>query len=410
MLMNRFLSRFFVLLLACSVLSAIPLEGAAYRSGIDVLDASGCRELQGKRVALITNAAGVTARGESNYAMLLRNGIFLAFLMAPEHGFAVNVEAGKIAGGAVIGDTLRVYSLYGASKKPSAALLKTVDLVVFDLQDVGVRCYTYISTMKLVMEACMDAGVPFMVLDRPNPVAPLPPAGFMLEEGYESFVGSVGVPFLHGMTVGEIAQWLKKKRFQRLDLQVVKMEGYRRELFGDELPGFAFVSPSPNIRNIETALVYPATVMLEATAVSEGRGTDAPFQQFGAPFIDSAQLLKEVQAYRLPGVEFFSVTFIPKSGKFRNEHCFGLKLRVSDRERFSPFATSAALLLALQKLYPSSLGLKNGAVFFDRLAGTPRFREMILEQVPLEVIVEASRKEVQEFQRMHPLRFIYPEP
>ncbi|NTV20820.1 MAG: DUF1343 domain-containing protein [Chlorobium limicola] len=400
--------RIFVLLLACLVLSAIPLQGGVFRSGIDVLDASDCRALKGKKVALITNAAGVTVRGESNYAMLLRNGISLSFLMAPEHGFAVNVEAGKKTGGSVIGDTLRVHSLYGASKKPSVALLKTVDLVVFDLQDVGARCYTYISTMKLAMEACMEAGVPFMVLDRPNPVAPLSPSGFMLDKGYESFVGAVAVPFVHAMTVGEIALLLKKSSFQGLDLQVVKMEGYRRELFGDELPGFAFVSPSPNIRNIETAVVYPATVMLEATAVSEGRGTDAPFLQFGAPFIDSTRLLEEVKACRLPGVEFFSVSFIPKSGKFRNEQCFGLKLRVSDRKRFSPFTTSAALLLVLQKLYPSSLGLKSGGVFFDRLAGTPRFREMILEQVPVEVIVEASRNDVREFQRTHPARFIYP--
>lgn len=401
----------FSLLLFFCVLAASPLQGAAFRSGIDVLEDSGCRELQGKTVALITNAAGLTSAGGSNYAVLLRNAIDLKFIMAPEHGFAVNVEAGKKTDGMLIGDGLRVYSLYGSSKKPDAALLKTVDIVLFDLQDVGARCYTYISTMKLVMEACMEADRAFMVLDRPNPISPLEPEGFMLDKGYESFVGAVDVPFLHAMTVGEIAMLLKKNRFPKLDLRVVKMEGYRRELFGDELPGFVFVSPSPNIRNIETAIVYPATVMLEATAVSEGRGTDTPFLQFGAPFIDSAGLLREVRASRLPGVEFFPVRFIPKSGKFRNEACSGLKLKVSDRKRFSPFATSAAVLLALQKLYPSSLGLmKDSGAFFDRLAGTPRFREMILEQVPLEVILEASRRDVQEFGRMHPARYIYPEP
>ncbi|MCF8382819.1 MAG: DUF1343 domain-containing protein [Chlorobium sp.] len=403
--------RIFSLLLLFCIVAARPLQGAAFRMGIDALEDSGCRELQGKKVALITNASGLTSTGASNYAMLLRNALDLKFVMAPEHGFAVNVEAGKKAAGTLIGDSLRVYSLYGSSKKPDAVLLKTVDIVLFDLQDVGARCYTYISTMKLAMEACMEAGTAFMVLDRPNPLSPLAPEGFMLEKGYESFVGAVEVPFLHAMTVGEIAMLLKKSRFPKLDLQVVKMEGYRRELFGDELPGFAFVSPSPNIRNVETAIVYPATVMLEATVVSEGRGTDAPFLQFGAPFIDSAGLLEELQAFRLPGVEFFPVRFIPKSGKFRNEECSGLRLRVSDRKRFSPFSTSAALLLSLQKLYPSSLGLmKDGGVFFDRLAGTPRYREMILEQLPIEVILEASRKDVREFGRMHPARFIYPEP
>lgn len=402
--------RIFSLLLFFCIFATHPLRGAAFRSGIDLLEDSGCRELEGKKVALVTNAAGFTSAGESNYRVLLRNGVDLKFIMAPEHGFAVNVEAGKKAEGTLIGDSLRVHSLYGSSKKPDALLLKTVDVVLFDLQDVGARCYTYISTMKLVMEACLEAGTAFMVLDRPNPVSPLAPEGFMLEKGYASFVGAVEVPFLHAMTVGEIAVLLKKSRFPKLDLQVVKMEGYRRGLFGDELPGFAFVSPSPNIRNVETAIVYPATVMLEATAVSEGRGTDAPFLQFGAPFIDSAGLLEELQSFRLPGVEFFPVRFIPKSGKFRNEECSGLRLRVSDRKRFSPFTTSAALLLALQKLYPSNLGLmKDGGAFFDRLAGTPHFREMILEQVPLGVIVEASRRDVQEFGRMHPARFLYTE-
>ena len=263
---------------------------AAFRTGVDVLEASGCRQILGKKVALVTNAACLTASGENNYAMLLRKGTDLKFLMAPEHGFGVNIEAGRKTEGTLVGDSLRVYSLYGAACKPDVQLLKTVDVVLFDLQDVGTRCYTYISTMKFVMEACQEAGITFMVLDRPNPVSPLAPSGFMLEKGYESFVGAAEVPFVHAMTVGEIALLLKKNRFRNLDLQVVRMEGYRRDCFSDELPGFRFVSPSPNIRNIETAVVYPATVMLEATAVSKGRGTDVPFLQFGAPFINGKTL------------------------------------------------------------------------------------------------------------------------
>lgn len=396
MLLKRFLVVF--LFFFGAFFSAPLLHAAVLRSGIDLLDASGCRELQGKRVALITNASALAASGESGYSVLLRNGVDLKFIMAPEHGFKVNVEAGKAVSGTSVVDSIRVYSLYDQSKKPDVALLKTVDLLVFDLQDVGARCYTYISTMKLAMEACREARCSFMVLDRPNPVSPIAPAGFMLAEGFESFVGAVGVPFLHAMTVGEIATLLKKTRFSTLDLRVVRMEGYRRDRFGDDFPGFTFVSPSPNIRSVETAIVYPATVMLEPTAVSEGRGTDAPFRQFGAPFIDARDLSRQLASYQLRGVRFRPVSFVPVSGKYRGERCFGLSIEVTDRRSFEPFRVSTAILLSLQKNYPQQLGLERGASFFDRLAGTDRFRKMILRQDSLERIVESTRNEVRLFE------------
>lgn len=179
--------------------------GRTLRTGLDVLDASACRELEGKRVGLITNAGGISAKGESNYRLMLRHGVNLKYLMAPEHGFSARADAGRRLGGTVVDDTLKVYSLYGASKKPDIGQLKSVDVLVFDLQDIGARCYTYISTMKNAMEACSEAGVAFMVLDRPNPIMPLSPSGFMVDKGYESFVGAVDVPFIHAMTVGEIA-------------------------------------------------------------------------------------------------------------------------------------------------------------------------------------------------------------
>ena len=235
---------------------------------------------------------------------MLRSGVRLKFLMAPEHGFSAAIEAGKNVGNGVVQDTIPVFSLYGASKKPAGRQLKEIDMLVFDLQDIGTRCYTYISTMKNAMEACEEAGIPFMVLDRPNPVIPLHPQGFMLTPGYESFVGAVNIPFLHAMTVGEIALLLKRQCFPKLDLRVMAMQGYRRDRFADEYSGFSFKSPSPNIRSLDTAIIYPATVFLEATTVSEGRGTDAPFMQFGAPFIRSEELAAALRKYTLPGVVF----------------------------------------------------------------------------------------------------------
>lgn len=374
--------------------------------GIDRLEASGFQEFSGLRIALITNAASISRKGEPGYAIMLRSGVNLKFLMAPEHGFSVDIEAGKKVGSSVVSDTLPVYSLYGASKKPDIRKLQEVDLLVFDLQDVGTRCYTYISTMKSAMEACEEAGIAFMVLDRPNPVIPLHAEGFMLAPGYESFVGAVAVPFLHAMTVGEIALLLKEQCCKKLDLRVIAMQGYGRDKFADEYPGFSFKSPSPNIRSIDTAIVYPATVFLEATTLSEGRGTDAPFMQFGAPFIKSGELADALKRYSLPGVSFSAVIFQPTSGKFSGVQCQGVKLRVTDRKTFTPFRTATALLLELQRLYPDKLALDQRGDFFDRLAGTPLFRKMIKKQLSLESILEESRLQVEQFERITPASYL----
>jgi uncharacterized protein YbbC (DUF1343 family) len=392
-----------------SLFLALPAAQAAeFRYGLDVLDAGGCSQLWGKRVGLITNAAAVSRSSEPGYLVLLRHGVDLKFLMAPEHGFALDYEAGQRVGNGGVGDNLKVWSLYGESRKPDISLLKTIDVLVFDLQDAGVRCYTYISTMKLAMEACREAGIAFMVLDRPNPVAPLPASGFVLEPRFESFVGAAELPFIHGMSVGEIAEWLKTRQYPGLSLQVVRMQGYRRDRFADELPGFSFRPPSPNLRDMNTLLLYPATVMLEATDVSEGRGTDAPFGAFGAPFIDSGALVEELERYRLPGIEFHPTSFTPERSKFSGIECQGIGLKVTDRRQFDPFMTSTAILLSLQKLWPEQTGLSRHAAFFDQLAGTDQYRLMIQRQRPIGEIIDVVRGQVQAFEAASVDRFLYP--
>jgi len=389
----------FLISLFVSVLTLVYSQALAvgFMCGVDQLDRSGCKEISGLRVALITNAAGVTGKGEPNYAMMIRNGVKLKFLMAPEHGFAVTLEAGKAVGHAVVADTLPVFSLYGATKKPDIGLLQKIELLIFDLQDIGTRCYTYISTMKTAMEACEQAGTAFMVLDRPNPIAALGQRGFMLQSGYESFVGAVAIPFLHAMTAGEIALQLKAQYFPGLDLRVITVQDYCRTSFGDEYQWFNFRSPSPNIKDVATAIVYPATVFLEATTVSEGRGTDAPFMQFGAPFIRSNKLLDALMKYQLAGVMFEQVAFIPRSSKFKGESCHGLKINVTNRRTFDPFRTATALLLELQRLYPQNIGLDKRGRFFDQLAGSPLFRQMITQQSSLESIMQVSRQQIKKF-------------
>ncbi len=402
----------FISIILFLLLQVVRVDAAPFRYGIDMV-ASGngpctCKELKGKRVGFITNAAALSVKGEPSWRALVRRGIDLKFIMAPEHGFSLGAAAGQRVSDAVIADSIRVYSLYGATQKPDPVLLQRIDLLAFDLQDVGARCYTYISTMKLAMEACERAGTTFLVFDRPNPVAPLPAAGFMLEPGMESFVGAAEIPFLHGMTVGEIAMWLQQTRFPGLKLEVVRMRGYSHGRFADEIEGFRFVPPSPNIRDIDTAIVYPATVMLEATAVSEGRGTDAPFATIGAPFVDPAILKAELDRFGLPGVGFAETTFTPSSSKFAGRRCGGVRIGVSDRRLFDPFKTSTAILLSLQKLYPRVLGIDRNAAFFDRLAGTARYRIMILGQRPIAEILEAARAPVAAFEKSWPDRFLYP--
>jgi uncharacterized protein YbbC (DUF1343 family) len=388
------------------------LHAEAFRYGIDMIasgkGACNCKIMKGKRVGLITNAAAVSRAGEPSWQALVRRKIDLRFVMAPEHGFSLKSAAGEKVGESVIADSIRVYSLYGASKSPSPELLKKIDVLAFDLQDVGTRCYTYISTMKLAMEACDKAGITFVVFDRPNPIAPLPVGGFMLEPSQESFVGAAELPFLHGMTVGEIALWLQQSRFPTLSLQVVRMRGYSHRKFADELDGFRFVGPSPNIRDLDTAILYPATVMLEATEVSEGRGTEAPFAMFGAPFIDAGELKAELDRFALAGVEIRTAEFTPSENKYAGHLCHGIRLRVADRASFDPFRTSTAILLSLQKLYPGKLGLSARADFFDHLAGTSRYRVMIQGRSPIGVILDAARAPVQAFESAWPDRFLYP--
>jgi uncharacterized protein YbbC (DUF1343 family) len=406
MLQRALLTAFLAIFLLVAPFRMLAAEALLY--GIDVLASSGCEALSGKRAGLITNSAGLSATREPNYRVLQRHGVDLRFLMAPEHGFSMRTAAGETVGNLTLSDTLKVYSLYGASKKPDSRLLKSIDVLIFDLQDVGTRCYTYISTMRYAMEACSDAGVAFMVLDRPNPVAPLSASGFMLDPRFRSFVGSSEIPFLHGMTVGEIASWLQKQHYPGLSLTVVRMKGYDRKRFADQHAGFRFLSPSPNIRDMETVLAYPATVFLEATEVSEGRGTDAPFRMFGAPFVDGSRLKKELDSRHLPGVVFRRVRFRPGSGKHADSICHGVRMTITDRKAYDPFRTSAAIMLAMQKLCPAQFGLEKRSLFFDRLAGTDRYRIMVEQQRPLGEILAAAREAVRIFELHFPDRFLYP--
>ena len=383
------------------------------RTGLDVLIASDFAMLKHKRLALIANSTSVSSTGESSIVLFQKHRLDLRLVFAPEHGFQIRDEAGKKISDGTLPSGLKVISLYGKTKQPTPEMLADIDAIVFDIQDIGTRCYTYISTMHLAMQAAEESQKEFIVLDRPNPIAPIEADGMRLDTAFRSFVGQVPVPFIHSLTIGELAMLIKHEEMPALKLTVVKMENYSREKFADEYAAWrqSFVPPSPNIQSVNTMILYPATVLLEGTAISEGRGTDLPFEQIGAPFIDGEKLKATLGTQS--GVEVKTVSFTPiaqqgksASPKFEGKRCGGVRFRIVEREKVKPFELAVSLLFALHKLYPKQIGFKND--FFDKLAGTNQLREMILQGESPDAILNAAKKSNAAFeQKRHEYRLYH---
>jgi uncharacterized protein YbbC (DUF1343 family) len=347
-----------------------------FRTGLEVLEAEGFQSLRGKRVAVLTNPSGVTRDLRSTVDLVAAaEGVELAAIFAPEHGFS-----GVHAAGEKVGDArdpqggVPVHSLYGATRRPSPEMLTGVDVVLFDVQDIGVRTYTYLSTLLEVLTAAASAGVEVWVLDRPVPIGADRVEGPVLEAGAESFVGAHTVALRHGLTAGEFALLVNDERRIGARLKVVAMQGYRREARFEDL-GLPWVPPSPNIPTPATALVYAGTVLVEGTNLSEGRGTAQPFQLVGAPWLDGRRLAAELNRLRLPGVRFRAASFRPAASKYAGEDCSGIAFHVTDADAFEPVEAAVALLSTVRRLHPDELQFR--AESFDRLAGGPRLRETI---------------------------------
>jgi uncharacterized protein YbbC (DUF1343 family) len=298
---------------------------------------------------------------------------------------------------------LPVQSLYGETRKPTPEMLSNIDTLVFDLQDVGARVYTFIYTMALAMEACRESGKRFIVLDRPNPINGVQIEGNVLEPGFESFVGMFPIPMRHGMTVGELALMFNQEFGMGCELEVVKMEGWRREMWFDET-GLPWVMPSPNMPTLDTAVVYPGSVFFEGTNVSEGRGTTRPFEIIGAPFIDPRVLIEELRRDCLPGVVFRPVYFEPTFHKFAGCLCGGVQIHLTDRNVFKPAITCVAIISAILRLYPNEFAWKQppyeyvyDKLPFDAINGGSRLREQIEARTPLPEIEEGWRMDLKEF-------------
>lgn len=359
---------------------------AAVRPGLDAFVANPPEWARGKRIGLITNVAGIDSRGRTNIDLLAAQPeLKLVALFAFEHGLRGDAPAGQpIPSGTDARTGLPVYSLYGDIREPTPDMLRDVDVLVYDVQDVGARPYTRVSTMALSMKAAAARGIPFAVLDRPNPIGGTVVEGPVLDTAFASFVGMYPIPLRHGMTVGELARMYNTRFGIGAELYVVPVDGWRRSMMFDET-GLRFVPPSPNLRRLEATLLYPGTVLLEGTNLSEGRGTEFPFEQTGAPWLRPDDVVRAMTALKLPGVRFEPVRIaVAADGRrFPGQTIPGVRLTVTDRGAFRAVRTAMLLIDTIHRLYPNDFAWAGsnqrepGMRTVDRLAGTDRFRRAV---------------------------------
>jgi uncharacterized protein YbbC (DUF1343 family) len=344
------------------------------------------RRLEGLRVGLVCNPASVDATlAHASDLLLHAPGITLAALFGPQHGFRADLQDNMIESPHAADAKRRVpvYSLYSETREPTAEMLRGLDVLVVDLQDVGARIYTFVYTMANCLRAAARHKVPVVVCDRPNPIGGAAVEGPMLEPGFESFVGLFPIPMRHGMSIGELAVLFNTHFGIGADLQVAQMEGWSRKMYFDET-GLPWVMPSPNMPTLDTAIVYPGAVLFEGTQLSEGRGTTRPFELLGAPWIDAERFSAELNALDLDGVHFRPVIFEPTFHKHAREACGGCQIHVTDRQAFLPVLASVAVMAAFHRANPGRFTWRQPPYEYehdkmpiDILAGSPSLREHI---------------------------------
>ncbi len=388
--------------------------------------------VRGKRVGLITNPTGVDSKSRSLIDLFSKNPIIdLVALYGPEHGLRGDAQAGEYVPFYMDGKyNLPVFSLYGQSltfdtntlrdrdahmrafdtvadgKFPIRSMIENVDALVFDIQDVGTRIYTYVATMAYCMQVCAEHSLEFIVLDRPNPINGKDLEGPILEyPEFSSFVGLYPIPVRHGMTIGELARLFNDQFLTRsADLKVIPMLDWKRELWFDEI-SLPWIAPSPNMPSLQTAIVYPGQVFLEGTNLSEGRGTKKPFELFGAPWIEGNFLEKELNQLRLPGVKFGRVHFTPAFSKYQGECCEGIQIQVMDRNTYRPFEVALHVIKAIKERYPGQFMFH--AEYFDKIMGTASVRQGIAKGKNTEKIIKGYEPQLDEFAQLRKAYLLY---
>jgi uncharacterized protein YbbC (DUF1343 family)/CubicO group peptidase (beta-lactamase class C family) len=381
---------------------ALAPEQAEVLNGIDVLARGGFRELQNLRVGLITNHTGRALDGRQTIDVLREApGVRLVALFSPEHGIRGQLDD-KFSDSKDEKTGLPVYSLYGETRRPRAEHLKGLDALVFDIQDIGARFYTYMSTLGYAMEEAAKARVPVFVLDRPNPIGGVEVEGPVADADKLSFTAYHQIPVRHGMTLGELARLFNEQRKIGCDLRVVRMENWRRGMWLDAT-GQTWVNPSPNMRSLTEATLYPGVGLLEFTNVSVGRGTDTPFELVGAPWMDGRKLATYLNGRGLAGVRFVPVRFTPRASVFKEQECGGVNLIVTDRARFRPVRTGIEMAVALRRLFPADWKVEN----YSRLLVNADAFERVSRADEPEAIERAWQPALAEFRRARARALLY---
>lgn len=367
--------------------------------------------IEGKRVGLLTNPSGINGSLHSTADLFFKNpAINLVALFGPEHGIRGAVNAGEKVQDTTDSKTgLPVYSLYGKNRKPTKEMLENIDVLIVDIQDIGVRAYTYVYTMAMVMEAAAENHIPLIVLDRPNPIGGLAVEGNLVERGYFSFVGLYPIPYRHGMTIGELAQLFNNEFGIHCDLTIIPLSGWRRDMLWDQT-GLFWVPPSPHVPHWQTVLFMSTTGTFgELHTLSEGVGYTSPFEMIGAPWIDGALLADSLNARHLPGVLFRPLYFKPYYGTFKGEILQGVQLHLTDVTAYKSYTTGFYIMETVMKLYPEHdlFAQKNRLKMFNKVLGCKWITEDLRNGVPVSEIEKKWQKPLEKFKRIRKKYLLY---
>ncbi len=353
------------------------VSSPAVQTGLEAFLASPPEIVKGKRIGLVTNQSGLTATGERNIDAIGKiQGVKITAIFSPEHGISGTMRGG-VQSSVDEKTGIPITSLFGKITKPTPEMLSDVDVLVYDIQDIGVRQYTFESTMALTMQAAAEKGIPYIVLDRPNPITGNIVEGNLTDTAYLSFVGIYPVASRHGMTVGELAKMYNDVYKIGADLTVIPMKGWKRGMWWDET-GIAWINPSPNIRRVEAEVIYPGSVFFEGGNISEGRGSPLPLEQVGASWLDNQKVASAMNAMQLPGVHFepVDIQVDSTSRRYRNETIKGIRFDVTDRETFRPIRSALLLFNEIKKTHPDKFEWGRSG-HFDQLAGGTELRNAL---------------------------------
>lgn len=384
-------------------------------NGADLLFSENLNLIAGKNVGVVCNHTSLLSDGTHLVDALIDKNISVKSIFTPEHGFKGSAEAGeKVDYKNNLYKDVPIFSLYGKDRKPSTENLKEVDVLIFDIQDVGARFYTYISTMYYILESAGENNIPIIILDRPNPIGGNYVDGPVLDPNYKSFVGIAEIPITHGMTVGELAAYFVGEKlissWKNISLKVIQCKNWKREIPEEFYSNW--VSPSPNINALQTALIYPGICLLEGTNISEGRGTRFPFLQIGAPFFNSEEIITKLKLQKISGAKISPVSFLPvdiegiaTNPKYKNEACYGIRIEITDPGKFESVKFGVKLLYVLTKLYGNKIKFNESS--FDRLAGSAKLREMLSDKKTPEQIFASWQKDLTKFNKIRNNYLLY---